>query len=112
MKKDSFYLLHIMNAISDTNDYVRGYKLKDFLDDKKTQDSVIRQIEIIGEAVKNISKGLIKKYPEVKWNDIARTRDKLIHGYFGVDIRLVWDIVRRELPILNRQIEKILKDIE
>ena len=74
------------------------------------QDGTIREIEIIGEAVKNVSKDIRKSYPEVPWQDIAGMRDKLIHGYFGVDIEKVWDSAKEDLPVLKEQVKGILKD--
>jgi uncharacterized protein with HEPN domain len=74
------------------------------------QDGVIRQIEIIGEAVRHISTDICKTYPEVPWQDIAGMRDKLIHDYFGVDIEKVWDTAQQDLPVLREQVVGILKD--
>ncbi|MBL8078615.1 MAG: DUF86 domain-containing protein [Anaerolineales bacterium] len=81
-----------------------------FKDTRLLQDGVIRQIEIVGEAARHISKDIRKTYPEIPWQDIAGMRDKLIHDYFGVDIEKVWDTARDDLPILKQQIEAILKD--
>ena len=64
---------------------------------------VVRNIEILGEASKNISEGLKKKYPEVKWREISRTRDKIIHFYFGVDLSIVWDIITVDIPSLRKK---------
>jgi uncharacterized protein with HEPN domain len=79
------------------------------LNDIKTQDAVVRNLEIIGEAIKNISKGLKKKYPQIPWKDLSGVRDKLIHHYFGVNLDIVWNIVKEELPEVISQIEEILK---
>ncbi len=82
---------------------------EEFLNDIKTQDAVVRNLEIIGEAIKNISKGLKKKYPQIPWKDLSGVRDKLIHHYFGVNLDIVWNIVKEELPEVISQIEEILK---
>jgi len=74
------------------------------------QDGTIRQIEIIGEAVRHISKDIRKTYLEIPWQDVAGMRDKLIHDYFGVDIEKVWLTAREDLPVLKEQVLGILKD--
>ncbi|HEY3865780.1 MAG TPA: HepT-like ribonuclease domain-containing protein, partial [Solirubrobacteraceae bacterium] len=80
---------------------------KAFFSDGKTQDAVIRNIEIIGQAVKGISDDTCALEPAVPWRQIAGMRDKLIHEYFGVDLVLVWDVVERELPVLRPQLERL-----
>jgi uncharacterized protein with HEPN domain len=79
----------------------------DFLQDHKTQDAVIRNIEIIGEAVKLLSDNIKKSHPHIAWKEIAGTRDKLIHDYFGVNIDVVWNIAKEDLPSFVDQLETI-----
>lgn len=81
----------------------------DFTNNTQVQDAVTRRIEIIGEAVKNLPEIFKKKYPEVAWKDIAGTRDVLIHAYFSVDIDTVWTIVKKDIPVLKKQIKDILE---
>ena len=106
---DREYLADIHMACKNIIEYSVGYDFNMFTSDRKTQDAVLRNIEIIGEAVKNISDKIKKKYPEVEWHEIARTRDKLIHSYFGVDLDVVWDIITLDIPRLQHQIEEIIK---
>jgi len=80
-----------------------------FLKDLRLRDATVRRIEIIGEAVKNISSSFRKKYPEVEWKEIAGTKDIMIHAYFKVDIDIVWKIVKEDLPKLKKQINEILE---
>ena len=85
----------------------------DFFEDIKTQDAVIRNLEIIGEATKNLSETIRKNHPEIPWKNLAGMRDRLIHQYFGVNLDIVWDVAKKELPQLLlhiRNIEKVLQD--
>jgi uncharacterized protein with HEPN domain len=89
--------------------YIHGIEYEEFLGDRKTQDAVVRNIEIIGEASKHVSEHLKKKYPQVPWKDFARLRDKVIHFYSGVNYDIVWDVATNELPKALKQIRKILE---
>lgn len=93
-----------------TTSYTEKLTYEDFLEDIKTQDAVIRNIEIIGEATKNISEELRNKYPEIPWKGLAGMRDKLTHHYFGVNLDIVWNVVKEELPEIILQIEEIIEN--
>lgn len=110
MKRDRVYLLHIRDAINRIADYTVGGNSV-FQSDRKTQDAVIRNIEIIGEAVKNLSEPLRAESPEFPWKQIAGMRDRLIHHYFGVELDLVWKVVTEDLPILEQKIQQLLERI-
>lgn len=101
MKDDYVYLRHISESIEHVREFTRGVSKERFLKDALVQSAVIRQLEIIGEAVKNLSPSFRKRHKNVPWKDIAGLRDKLIHGYFGVDISLVWGICEKDLPELK-----------
>ena len=105
---DTEFLKDIEEAIKRIIDYTYGMEYDDFLDDLKTQDAVLRNIEIIGEAGKNISSVLKEKHPEVEWKNIVGMRDKIIHFYFGVNWDIVWDVVKNKLPILFENIKQLL----
>ena len=90
-------------------EYTEGLSFEEFANDSKTLDAVVRNIEILGEAVKNVSKEFMKKYPGIEWREIARTRDKLIHFYFGVDIDIIWRIVSSDIPSLFENLKAIIK---
>ena len=77
--------------------------------DRKTQDAVVRNLEIIGEAVKRLSPDLTGAHVDIPWRQIAGMRDKLIHDYFGVDLDLVWGVVEQELPALRTRLAAMLQ---
>lgn len=113
MKKDPLvFLRHILESIGRIEEFTKGATKEEFLKSIQLQDSVIRRIEIIGEATKNLPTEFQKEYDEVAWSKMARTRDKLIHGYFGVDLKMAWDIVKNDLPELKAKVQKILAEIE
>lgn len=110
MKSDKVYLQDILDAISDIERFVRGVSSTEFMRSKEKQYAVIRALEIMGEATKQVSKDLRVKHPEVPWKDIAGMRDKLIRAYFGVKTELVWETVRQKLPQLKKNINTLLKE--
>jgi uncharacterized protein with HEPN domain len=109
---DKEFLLDIIEAIKRIELYTKELSYQDFLQKIETQDAVIRNFEIIGEAVKNISKNLKAKYNNLQWKEIAGMRDKVIHFYFGVNWDIVWKAAKDNLPQLKEKIERILKEIE
>ena len=106
-RTDKDLLADIQEAIRRIRTYTHEMTYKEFLVDTRTQDAVIRNLEIIGEATKKLSIELRNRYPGVPWNGMAGARDRLIHDYFGVDIEIVWQIVITELSDLALQITKI-----
>lgn len=109
MKKDmEVFLKHIAESVEKIEEFTRGLDKDEFKKSVIVQDAVMRRLEIIGEAAKSIAPDFRKKHPEIAWSEMSKTRDKLIHGYFGVDIDLTWDIVINDLPALKEQIKSIL----
>ena len=111
MKGDQLYLKHILDAIDKVDTYIAvGHEV--FIASSHWQDAVIRQLEIIGEATKRLSKQFCLRHSDVPWRRIAGLRDVLIHDYMGVDISAVWEITQKNLPPLRLQIESILRELE
>ncbi len=101
--------MHILENISKIESALAGVSLENFEQDDNLVDATIRRLEVIGEAVKNVSEKTKKANPEVEWKKIAATRDKLIHFYFGVDTELVYNIALKDLPALKSQINGIVE---
>lgn len=111
-KDDKVYLQHILQATQQIEEYLDGVSYEEFMREEMIQDAVMRQLEIIGEAVKNLSFELRQKHPLVPWREAAGTRDKLIHEYFGVSLDAVWQTVTQNIGELETQIETILIELE
>ncbi len=106
------YIQDIIEAINAAMEFVNDMAYDEFTKDTKTIFAVIRAIEIMGEAVKNIPEEVRKKYPEIPWRGMAGMRDKVIHKYFGVRLKRVWETIKKDIPYLKPLFEKILRDLE
>jgi uncharacterized protein with HEPN domain len=107
VKTDRPYLEHIADAIRAIETYTAGDS-EAFMADRKTQDAVLRNLEVIGEAVKRLSPRTLASDATIPWRSIAGMRDKLIHAYFGVDLALVWRVVESDLPPLAAAVGRLL----
>lgn len=108
-RKVLLYISDILEAIQSIERYVENLTFDDFVKDRKTIDAIVRNFEIIGEAVKHIPKTLKLKYPAIPWKKMAGMRDRIIHEYFGVDIEILWKTIKEDLPKVKPEIEKILE---
>lgn len=109
--RDWEYLVHICGAIDRINRYLAGKSESDFMADELIQDGVMRNLEIIGEAVTKLSPDLKSTYNEVPWHEISGMRNRLIHGYMEVNLEIVWDTVHKLVPGFQAQIRKIQESI-
>ena len=109
MRDRSLYLKDILRAIESIETFTAGIDFDTFRADDKTASAVIRKLEIIGEAVKQIPEEVRERYPDIPWKQVAGMRDKLIHFYFGVDPALIWQTIDKRLPPLKATIRKMLE---
>jgi len=101
------YINDILESIEKIEGYIKGVNEFGFKKDMQLQDAILRRLEVIGEAVKNIPQSFRDKYLKVPWKEIAGMRDVLIHGYFGVNIERVWKVVKEDIPRLKNNLLKI-----
>jgi uncharacterized protein with HEPN domain len=109
-ERDSrLYLSDILDSGAAIQEYVQNLTFEQFCNDRKTYSAVIREFEIIGEAVGKLTDELQREYPHVEWQDIRDFRNLLIHEYFGIDLEIVWNIVQDDLPALIRVVAELLE---
>ena len=106
------YLEDIQNSIRKIEKYTHGSDFDKFSRDEQVIDAVVRNLSIIGEAVRNIPKDIKAKNPNVAWKEIKGTRNKVVHEYFGIDEEILWKTIQDDLPVFKKQIAKLLKDIK
>ena len=106
------YVQDILTSLQEIEDFTKGMDFESFARDKKTVNAVIRSLEVMGEAVKKIPNEVRDRYPEIPWKYIAGMRNKLIHEYHGIDLEIIWEVVKKEAPPLKPLFEKVLSEME
>lgn len=106
------YIADILACFLETEEFTQGINFEAFSRDRKTINAVVRSLEVMGEAAKKIPEEVRKKYPAIPWKRMTGMRDKLIHEYSGVDLEIVWGVIKTELPPLYPLFEKMKQDLE
>ena len=109
---DKTRVKHMLDAACQAYEFVHNKKRTEFNSDRMLQFALVRAIEIIGEAVKNISPDFKERYENIEWKKIAGMRDKIIHFYFGINWEIVWDVIKNKLPQLEKEIKTSLEKQE
>ena len=111
MRSPLLYLSEMLDAARSIKDFVQGMEKETFLKDEKTRSAVAHQLLILGEASKAISADIKSRAPNLDWRGMAGMRDRLIHAYFNVDYDLVWDTAKNRVPMVEREIEKLIEEL-
>ncbi len=112
MKKEvRDYIEDIIFAMQNAMNFIEGMKYDEFIKDTKTLYAVVRSLEIIGEATKQIPKDIKNRYPEIPWKQMAGMRDKLIHEYFGINDEKIWETLNKDIPRLLPIFQKIIEEV-
>jgi uncharacterized protein with HEPN domain len=107
MSRDKSYLLDILNSARAALDYMSGKSWEEFSQNPILQDAIVRRLEIIGEASGRVSIESQREYPQLPWQAMKGTRNRIIHEYDAIELEIIWDIVQKDLPLLIRELEKI-----
>ena len=109
-RNEILFVEDILKNILLIENSIKNLSKDEFIMSKLIVDATVRRLEVIGEAVKNISEKIKTKYPEIEWRKIAGTRDAIIHAYFDVDLDIIWSIIEKDLPELKKEITKVLEE--
>jgi len=109
-KNAQIFLEHILENIQDIESFSKNIFKSDLSQNKEKLNAIVRSIEVIGEAAKNMPHSFKEKHSQIPWKEIVGTRDKMIHHYFGIDIDIVWEIIKNDILILKKQILKIKEE--
>jgi uncharacterized protein with HEPN domain len=107
--RDRVFLRHIADAIVQIEAYTAGLSYAEFTQNRLVQDGVVRQLEVIGEASRNLSDELRSQHPNLPWKQIVGLRNRLIHAYFDINLGIIWDIVQADIPELKARVAEVLE---
>jgi len=110
LKDDVVFIRHILEEVNYIIRKTGSLSYEDFVNDETLTKAVARSLEIIGEATKNLSVSFREKHPDVRWRELAGLRDKLIHQYWGVNLEIVWDVIRNLIPGIEEKLKRILEN--
>ena len=108
-KDDSVYIRHIRDAFLQIELYIDGVTHEEFLSNSLLQDGVIRQLEVMGEAARNLSEDLRNEYPKIPWRQMISLRNRMIHAYFNVNLQIIWEIIQGDIPNLKQETKHVLE---
>lgn len=111
-RSSSLLVYDIYQSIEKIEEFVRGVSFDQLMGDERTKDAILRNLQVIGEASKNLPESLIADHPEVDWSGLAGVRDIVTHRYFRVDWHLLWTSIHDELPVLKKQIQSLKEEQE
>jgi len=113
MKRNhKLFVKDILDCMEKIDEFIGSMNFEIFIEDDKTKSAVVRKLEIIGEAAKNIPREIRQKYKELPWTDMAGMRDKIAHFYFGIDYSIVWKVIKERLPEIKPVIQEMLMEME
>ena len=112
VEQDRWRLRHIIESIEYIEEFISGVEKKDMFSDYQLQSALVKQFEIIGEATRHLSPKLMDKYSEVNWSEAIGMRNILVHDYFAVNLDVLWDTIKNNIPVFKRQIVKILQELK
>ena len=111
MRSSRLYLSDAYQCCLKIERYTRGLDYEDFIEDEKTYDAVMRALSILGEAIKKVPQSIKNKAKEIDWRKISGYRDVIVHGYFGLDDNITWDIIQNKIPHLEKALEKLINEL-
>jgi len=110
LKDDNVFIKHMLDEVNFITKEIKGLDYEDLVSNETLKRAIVRSLEIIGEAAKNLSKGFKDEHSNIKWRELAGLRDKLIHYYFGVKWERVWDVIKNVIPEIEDKLKKMLEE--
>ncbi len=112
MRNYKIYISDILDCIHYISDFIGESDYDEFIDDNKTSSAVVLKLIVIGESTKNVPDRIREKYPDVPWKGMTGLRDRIAHGYFGIDYEIIWEVIKEQLPTLEPEIARMLDEMD